>query len=46
MDRLDESLIREYMHLNGKRQRVIHRIAVIKRAFWQQSFMRSPLDVD
>lgn len=46
MDRLDESLIREYMHLNSKHQRIMARLARIKKAFWQQSFMRSPLDVD
>ncbi|WP_054660705.1 hypothetical protein [Secundilactobacillus kimchicus] len=46
MDSLDESLIREYMHLDRKRFRILRQLDVIKAMFWQQSFMRSPLDVD
>lgn len=46
MDKLDESLIREYMHLDRKRDRILRRVESIKSLFWQQSFMRSPLDID
>lgn len=46
LDKLDQSLIREYMNLNSKLKRVTRRLQYVKYCFWEQSFMRSPLDMD